>query len=94
MPTYRFSCAACGAFDLIRPMQDSGAAAGCPRCARPGQRVFGAPALRALSSGLRGALDAHHRSAEVPEVVTAPPPRTGRIQPQVTDPRQLRLPRP
>jgi putative FmdB family regulatory protein len=94
MPTYRYSCAVCGSFDLVRPMRDSGADAGCPSCARPARRVFAAPALRSLSSGLRGALDAQHRSGDTPEVVTSPPPRTGRVQRRVTDPRQMRLPRP
>lgn len=94
MPTYRFSCVVCGTFDLIRPMSESGAAAGCPSCDRPARRIFAAPALRALSGGLRTALDTQHRSADVPDVVTALPPRTGRTQRRVTDPRQLRLPRP
>lgn len=94
MPMYRFSCVVCGAFDLVRPMRESGFSAGCPGCARPGRRVFGAPALRSMSSGLRGALDAQHRSADTPEVVTAPTARPRPVQRQVTDPRQLRLPRP
>lgn len=93
MPTYRYSCTVCGAFDLVRPMRESGAVAGCPACARPARRVFAAPALRSMSRGLRGALDAQHRSADAPAVVTSPPPRTGRVQHRVTDPRQLRLPR-
>ena len=94
MPTYRFSCPTCGTFDLIRPMSESGAVTDCPSCARPARRIFAAPALRALSAGVRGALDAQHRSADAPDVVTALPPRTGRVQRRVTDPRQLRLPRP
>lgn len=94
MPTYLFSCTVCGAFDLIRPMSESGAPAACPSCARPARRVLAAPALRSLSTGLRSALDAQHRSADTPDVVTSPPPRTGRVQRRVTDPRQLRLPRP
>ncbi|WP_300009152.1 zinc ribbon domain-containing protein [Pseudonocardia sp.] len=94
MPTYRFSCTVCGPFDLIRPMRESGAPAGCPSCAREARRVLTAPALRSMPSALRGALDAQHRSADTPGVVTSPPPRTGRAQRRVTDPRQLRLPRP
>lgn len=94
MPTYRFSCTTCGAFDLVRPMCDSGAPATCPSCAGTGRRLFSAPALRALPAALRGALDAQHRSADAPDVVTAPPPPTGRGQRRVTDARQLRLPRP
>lgn len=94
MPTYRHHCAQCGAFDVIRPMRESGADATCPTCTAPSRRVFGAPALRALPAGLRGALDAQHRSADAPRVVTAPPGRSGRTQRRATDPRQLRLPRP
>lgn len=94
MPQYSYSCAACGAFDLRRPMGDAGAPAVCPGCARPGRRLFGAPALRSLPAGLRSALDAQGRSADAPAVVTSPPPRTGRVQRRVTDPRQSRLPRP
>ena len=94
MPTYRFSCTVCGTFDLVRPMRESALAADCPGCARPGRRMFGAPALRSMSSGLRGALDTQYRSADAPEVVGSPPPRTRPVQRQATDPRQLRLPRP
>lgn len=94
MPTYRYSCTVCGSFDLVRPMRESGTTTGCPACARPARRVFAAPALRSLPPALRGALDAQHRSSDAPEVVTSTPPRTGRVQRRVTDPRQLRLPRP
>lgn len=94
MPTYSYRCPVCGPFDRNRPMAESGAPANCPDCSRSGRRVFGAPALRALPAGLRTALDAQHRSADAPAVVTALPPRTGRTQRRVTDPRQARLPRP
>ncbi|MBW0090301.1 zinc ribbon domain-containing protein [Pseudonocardia sp. KRD-184] len=94
MPTYRYACAECGAFDAIRPMRESGSGASCPICAGPSRRVFGAPALRALPAGLRSALDAQHRSADAPRVATSVPGRAGRTQRRATDPRQLRLPRP
>jgi hypothetical protein len=47
-----------------------------------------------LSTGVRRALDVEARSADVPDVVTTLPPRTGRRQQRVTDPLQARLPRP
>lgn len=94
MPTYRYACPDCGAVDLIRPMRDSAAPVACPTCAGPARRVFGAPALRALSAGLRTALDAQHRSADAPRVVSSVPGRPARVQRRASDPRQLRLPRP
>lgn len=94
MPTYRYACTDCGPVDLVRPMSESGAAAACPTCAGPARRVFGAPALRALPSALRGALDAQHRSADAPRVVSSVPGRPTRVQRRASDPRQLRLPRP
>ncbi|QJY49299.1 FmdB family zinc ribbon protein [Pseudonocardia broussonetiae] len=94
MPTYQHTCVRCGPFDVIRPMRESAADATCPTCTEPSRRVFGAPALRALPAGLRGALDAQYRSADAPRVVTSLPGRPGRTQRRATDPRQLRLPRP
>lgn len=94
MPTYGYVCADCGGYDVVRSMAAASAPAPCPSCGRLGRRVFGSPALRLLAPALRGALDASARSADAPEVVTSLPPRTGRVQKRVTDPRQARLPRP
>jgi putative FmdB family regulatory protein len=94
MPVYSYSCVVCGGFDLVRPMAESEAPVTCPDCGGSGRRVFGAPALRSLSTGLRNALDAQHRSADAPDVVGSLPPRTGRTQRRTTDPRHARLPRP
>ena len=94
LPTYSYACPTCGTFDVVRPMAAVSAPTDCPQCERPARRVFGAPALRSLDAGLRGALDASHRSADAPAVVSSLPPRTGRIQRRASDPRQLRLPRP
>lgn len=45
MPTYAFSCTACGeSFDEIRPMSESGNAAICPDCGKPARQVPTAPA--------------------------------------------------
>jgi putative FmdB family regulatory protein len=94
MPTYGYVCASCGEFDLIRSMAAAGMPTECPTCGQPGRRLFTAPALRSVPPGLRRALDTQARSADAPDVVTSPPPRTGRRQPRVSDPRQARLPRP
>jgi putative FmdB family regulatory protein len=94
VPTYGFHCSACGRFDVIRPMADAATPAACPTCGRPGRRLFGVPALRALDPGVRDALDAGARSADAPDVVTAVPGRSRRRTAITTDPRHTRLPRP
>jgi putative FmdB family regulatory protein len=95
VPTYSFRCAACGPFDLVRPMAAAHERAPCPGCGQPGARSFGAPALRRMDPGLRAAVEAGERSAESPQVVRNIP-TTGR-RPTAragTDPRHARLPRP
>jgi putative FmdB family regulatory protein len=94
LPTYSYICAACGAFDLVRPMAAAGEPVTCSNCGSAARRVFGTPSLRLVPAALRDALDAGHRSTDAPEVVTVLPPRTGRTQRRATDPRQARLPRP
>lgn len=95
VPTYSYSCVVCGGFDVVRPMAEAGRSADCPGCGRSGRRIYGAPALRSLQPGLRRALDAQHRSSDAPQVVrSVPTAGRRRVQRQVTDPRQARLPRP
>lgn len=69
MPTYAFTCEACGPFELIRPLAESAAPARCPGCATIGERVFTPPALALLDEPTRRALDEEHRSAHEPDVV-------------------------
>jgi len=94
MQTYGYDCADCGAFDLVRPMAQAGAAAPCPDCGAPGRRLWGAPALRAVDPALRKALDASAASADAPAVVNGVPGRSRRATRVSRDPRHLRLPRP
>ena len=96
MPTYSYACAACGGFDLVRPMVEASAPAACPACGGSARRVFGAPALRGLDPAVRGALDAGARSAEAPDVVQGRPPGRSSRRPtrHTTDPRHQKLPRP
>ena len=69
MPLYAYTCAGCGPFDLLRPMAQAGAVARCPECGAEGRRMFTPPALSALASPVRRALDMQERSAHEPEVV-------------------------
>ena len=94
LPTYAFRCAQCGGFDLVRPMAEAGATAVCPSCGETARRVFVAPALRALDTGVRQALAAGEQSADSPQVVTSVPGRSRRTAPITTDPWHHRLPRP
>ena len=94
MPTYSYRCAACGPFDLVRPMAAAGEQVSCPGCGGAGRRTFGAPALRGGDAGVRAAIEAGERSAEAPDVVRGVP-STGRRRTRTsTDPRHARLPRP
>jgi putative FmdB family regulatory protein len=94
VPTYSYRCAACGPFDLVRPMAAAHEEAVCPECGGRSTRTFGAPALR-LDAGVPAAVEAGERSAEAPEVVRSIP-TSGRRRPThpTTDPRHRRLPRP
>ena len=94
LPTYAFRCAQCGGFDLVRPMAEARATAVCPSCGEADRRVFVAPALRALDTGLRQALAAGEQSADSPQVVTSVPGRSRPTARITTDPRHHRLPRP
>jgi putative FmdB family regulatory protein len=67
MPTYDYSCAACGSFDAIRPMSRRDEPADCPVCGGMSQRVFAsAPSLALLDSGTRNALDTNERARHEP----------------------------
>lgn len=94
MPSYVHRCPACGEFEQVRPMTESGAAVSCPDCGAVSSRVFGAPGLRGVDPGLRHALDASAASAEAPAVVRSVPGRSRRATPVTRDPRHARLPRP
>jgi putative FmdB family regulatory protein len=92
MPTYAYECPRCGRFDALRPMAAADEPARCADCGGAAARVFLAPSFR-RASPLTRALDAEHRSAHAPDVVTSVPPvRRGARPP--ADPRHARLPRP
>ena len=68
MPLYAFACAACGPFDLQRPMAAAADPAACPACAGDAVRVFTAPGSTVRSPGaVADAVD--ERSRHAPERV-------------------------
>jgi putative FmdB family regulatory protein len=70
MPVYAFTCAACGGFDVVRPMAASDEPARCPECGSHARRVFSPPGLALLARPVRLGLDLEEKSAHEPEVVT------------------------
>jgi putative FmdB family regulatory protein len=70
MPVYAFTCAACGGFELMRPMAQAAEPAPCPTCGTEARRVFTPPGLALLAQRVRGVLDMEEKSAHEPAVVT------------------------
>jgi putative FmdB family regulatory protein len=70
VPVYAFTCAACGPFDVMRPMAAAGAPARCPECGSDARRVFSPPGLALIARPVRRALDIEEKSAHEPEVVS------------------------
>ena len=70
MPQYAFSCAACGPFDVWRPVAEAGDPLRCPTCDAPAERLFTAPGLARMPAAIRGAREREERSAHAPEVVS------------------------
>jgi hypothetical protein len=64
-------------------MADSGIPARCPSCGAGAQRVFTPPGLALLAAPFRHALEAEHRSAHEPDVVSE---RRGRPMPHRHEP--------
>ena len=83
MPVYEFTCESCGSFDLVRPMDEAGAAAACPTCGVAARRVFTPPGLALFAGPVRRALDAEEKSAHEPDVVSD---RRGRPMPHRHEP--------
>jgi putative FmdB family regulatory protein len=78
MPVYAFTCAACGGFDVQRPMAESDEPARCPECGSDARRVFSPPGLALMARPVRLGLDMEEKSAHEPEVVTQ---KRGRAMP-------------
>ncbi|ACU96987.1 FmdB family zinc ribbon protein [Saccharomonospora viridis] len=92
MVTYSYRCRQCGDFDVRMPMGEATGAWACPWCGTSAVRRFTAPQVRRGDVAVRRAYEYAERSADEPEVVSAPPPaRPPRVS---RDPRHARLPRP
>ena len=77
MPLYEFHCPDCGPFDLRCDMQDAGATAACPACARPARRRYrvgvGGPTGGPLRDAERVDRARVDRARSGEPVVTGPP---------------------
>nr|WP_277068382.1 zinc ribbon domain-containing protein [Saccharomonospora viridis] len=93
MVTYSYRCRQCGDFDVRVSMGEAEGVWACPWCGASAVRRFTAPQVRCGGDvAVRRAYEYAERSAEQPEVVSAPPPaRAPRVS---RDPRHARLPRP
>ena len=83
MALYAFTCEVCGPFDVVRPMAEATAPAGCPTCGAEGRRVFSPPLIARLAKPVRTALDVEERSAHEPDVVST---KRGRPMPHAHAP--------
>jgi putative FmdB family regulatory protein len=72
MPLYEFECPRCGHFDAWLRVSQAGQSTRCPTCTEVARRVYTPPGLLRSSPGLRRARDIEEKSAQEPEVVTAP----------------------
>gem|GEM_PF-798829 len=68
MPLYDYDCPNCGAFALMRSMDDRDRAARCPACRRAVQRQVSAPNLALMPSARRQAHFRNEKSAHEPMV--------------------------
>lgn len=69
MPTYDYSCSACGGFDAIRTLSARNEPASCPSCSTPSPRVFVAAASLALMEGTtRSAMAINERARHEPKM--------------------------
>lgn len=89
MVTYLYRCSDQHETDLRAPMGQAPASTDC-ECGRSTHRVFTAPMVRSsLPRAQERVMDAAERSAEQPELATAPAP----AQAPPADPRHSLLPR-
>lgn len=96
MATYEFRCDTDGTIAQTMPLGQAPPAVSCPACGSAARRVFSAPQLRLGDSRARRVIDATHRSAHEPAVVSSPIGRATGPRPRrpQADPRTATLPRP
>lgn len=94
--TYEFRCAEHGVITVAVPMTEVTGTIPCPTCGAAARRLFSAPQLALGDSTARRIIDATRRSADQPQVVTAPvgQPLSARRRRPLADPRTAKLPKP
>ncbi|MDQ0736551.1 FmdB family zinc ribbon protein [Arthrobacter agilis] len=96
MPIYEYRCPRCDVFEVVRAMGAAPGVDACPTCGEPARRRFTAPHLARTGTAAFQLIDATHRSASEPQVVSGPLPSAGapRTQPFSSNPLHRKLPRP
>jgi putative FmdB family regulatory protein len=68
MPTYDYTCSACGGFDALRSLSNRNEPAACPDCGAASPRVFvSAPRLALMDSGARSAMGINELARHEPK---------------------------
>nr|WP_109551607.1 zinc ribbon domain-containing protein [Mycobacteroides franklinii] len=93
MALYAYRCMSCGDTARNFPMATAPDTVPCPGCPEPARRVFGIAGISRGSSARMRLLDATHRSASEPSVVSALP-NVRRSAPVTSNPLHRKLPRP
>jgi hypothetical protein len=91
---YVYRCARHGITETSRPMGTAEAAIPCPECGAAASRIYTAPRISLGSPARRALIERAERTRDEPDVVSAPPPRPGRMAPVASNPALQRLPRP
>lgn len=93
MALYVYRCMSCGDTARSFPMATAPDAVRCPGCSESARRVFGIAGMSRGSSARMRLLDATHRSASEPSVVSALP-HVRCPAPVTSNPLHRKLPRP
>ncbi len=94
MAVYLYRCVEHGTTEESRPIGTAAAAIPCPACGSSAPRVYTAPRLSLGSPARRALIDRTERTRDEPDVVSAPPPRSGGRADVRRNPALRRLPRP
>ncbi|WP_134086180.1 FmdB family zinc ribbon protein [Mycobacteroides salmoniphilum] len=93
MALYAYRCTNCGDSSRKFPIAAAPDTVPCPGCPASARRLFGIAGMSRGSSSRMRLLDATHRSASEPPVVSAPP-TLRRSAPVTSNPLHRKLPRP
>ncbi len=94
MAVYVYRCTEHGTTEESWPIGTAAAAVPCPVCGSSAARIYTAPRLSLGSSTRRALIDRTERTRDEPDVVSAPPARSGGGADTRRNPALRRLPRP